>query len=146
MSRRSPPSQTCGPRGFVRSALVGLRCPADVLGKLARHCSPKAPSLQPPRTHCGRPVYGCQTACVSHSKRTRWVCGQLNVCMICGWLLAFCLSLVAWRLQVKAGCLKLVGCWSLAFQWQCSDSDGRLCGPSCRRASRLCVCACVCVC
>ena len=68
------------------------------------------------------------------SKRGCRVCGQLNVCMICGWVLAFCLPLVAWRLHSKAGCLKVVGCWSLAFYWQCSDRGGRLCGPSCRRA------------
>ena len=54
------------------------------------------------RYHCNHRAHiagGCQTAvfdtCVSYSKRVCRVCGQLNVCMICGWVLAFCLPLVA---------------------------------------------------
>ena len=79
----------------------------------------------------------------SHSKRICWVCGQLTVCMICGWLPAFCESIVVWRLHSCAGCWKVAGCWSLAFYWQRSARGGRLCGPNCWRASRLRVCVCV---
>ena len=104
------------------------------------------------RRHCNRrahiavgsiaDVFG---TCVPHSKRIRWVCGHFNVCMMCGWLLASCLLLDVWRLHSSAGCLKVVGCWSLAFWWQCCDRRGRFCGPNCQRASRRCVCVCVCV-
>ena len=59
--------------------------------------------------------------------------------MICGWLFASCLWLVAWRLHSTAGCLKVAGCWSHAFYWQCSARGRRLCGPSCRCAIQRCV-------
>ena len=39
--------------------------------------------------------------------------------MKCGWLLAFCWSLVALRLHSDAGCLKVVCCLLLEFQCQC---------------------------
>ena len=59
------------------------------LDKLARQCSPNAPSPKPLRTHCGRPDCGFRSAgfdtFVSHSQ-IMWVCGHLNGCMICGWL------------------------------------------------------------
>ena len=50
------------------------------------------------------------SAHVSYSLRIRWACGQLNVCMMCGWLLACCWLLGA--LHSSAGCLHVVGCRS----------------------------------
>ena len=52
---------------------------------------------------------------LSNSKRIRRVCGQLNDCMICGWLPAFCWLLFAWRLHSSACCLLVVCSLSLGF-------------------------------
>ena len=46
----------------------------------------------------------------SDSERIRWACGQLTVCMMCGWLLACCWLLSA--LHSSAGCLHVVCCGS----------------------------------
>ena len=73
--------------------------------------------------HCNHRAHiagGCQIAvvfdtCVSRSNNIRWVCGQVNVCMICGWLLACCRSWVGWRMHSSSGCLHVVCCLSLNF-------------------------------
>ena len=46
--------------------------------------------------HCNHCAH---ITCVSHNEKSCWVCGQLNVCMICGWLLACCLLQVVRRLR-----------------------------------------------
>ena len=95
----------------------GVRCPLKRVGRVVLIAAPLLAWAVPqsrwtslrgiarreryPCTHRAHIAGGCQT-CVSHSKIIRWVCGQLIVCMTCGWLFA---------------CLSVAGCLASAFQF-----------------------------
>jgi hypothetical protein len=65
--------------------------------------------------------------------------GALGACITGWWLLESSWLLVVCRLRSHACCMRVVGYRRQAAIFQCSGRRGRLGGPSCGRASRMCV-------